>query len=120
MLRLVAVWFPAQRGPLMGQLTGLVGQAGQLLALAPLAVMLHATSWEIVFGGIAGVLHGTGMRRPILLHGVDATVWPFVERARRERRSTRVGLEDGSTLADGSLATDNAAIVAAAVAVFRG
>ncbi len=54
-LRLVAVWFPAQRGPLMGQLTGLVGQAGQLLALAPLAVMLHATSWEIVFGGIAGL-----------------------------------------------------------------
>lgn len=70
--------------------------------------------------GIAGVLHGTGMRRPILLHGVDATVWPFVERARRERRSTRVGLEDGSTLADGSVATDNAAIVAAAVAMFRG
>jgi hypothetical protein len=54
-LRLVAVWFPAQRGPLMSQLTGLVGQAGQLLALAPLAAMLHATSWEIVFGGIAGL-----------------------------------------------------------------
>jgi uncharacterized protein (DUF849 family) len=70
--------------------------------------------------GIAAVLRGAGTRRPILLHGVDATVWPFVERARRERRSTRVGLEDGSTLADGSLATDNAAIVAAAVAVFRG
>jgi MFS family permease len=54
-LRLVAVWFPAQRGPLMSQLTGLVGQAGQLLALAPLAALLHATSWEIVFGGIAGL-----------------------------------------------------------------
>jgi hypothetical protein len=39
----------------MSQLTGLVGQAGQLLALAPLAAMLHATSWEIVFGGIAGL-----------------------------------------------------------------
>lgn len=70
--------------------------------------------------GIAAVLRGAGMRRPILLHGVDATVWPFVERARRERWSTRVGLEDGSTLADGRVAKDNAAIVAAAVAVFRG
>lgn len=69
---------------------------------------------------IAAVLQGAGARRPILLHGVDATVWPFVGRARRERWSTRVGLEDGSTLADGSVATDNAAIVAAAVAVFRG
>ena len=54
-LRLIATWFPAQRGPLMSQLTGLVGQAGQLLALAPLAALRHATSWEIAFGGIAGL-----------------------------------------------------------------
>ncbi|MFT3798946.1 MFS transporter [Microbacterium sp.] len=54
-LRLIATWFPAQRGPLMSQLTGLVGQSGQLLALAPLAAILHATSWETVFGGIAGL-----------------------------------------------------------------
>lgn len=54
-LRLVATWFPAQRGPLMSQLTGLVGQAGQLLSLAPLAALLHATSWEVTFGGIAGL-----------------------------------------------------------------
>lgn len=54
-LRLVATWFPAQRGPLMSQMTGLVGQAGQLLALAPLAVLLHATTWSITFGSIAGL-----------------------------------------------------------------
>lgn len=54
-LRLIATWFPARRAPLMSQLTGLVGQSGQLLALAPLAALLHATSWEIVFGGIAAL-----------------------------------------------------------------
>lgn len=54
-LRLIATWFPAQRAPVMSQLTGLVGQAGQLLALAPLAALLHATSWEVTFGGIAGL-----------------------------------------------------------------
>lgn len=54
-LRLVATWFPAQRAPVMSQLTGLVGQAGQLLAIAPLAALLHATSWEIAFGSIAGL-----------------------------------------------------------------
>ncbi|MFE6994750.1 nitrate/nitrite transporter [Microbacterium sp. NPDC057659] len=54
-LRLVATWFPAQRGPLMVQLTGLVGQCGQLLALIPLAALLHATSWSITFGSIAGL-----------------------------------------------------------------
>ncbi len=54
-LRLIATWFPTQRGPLMSQLTGLVGQAGQLLALAPLAALLHSTSWQIAFGSIAGL-----------------------------------------------------------------
>jgi uncharacterized protein (DUF849 family) len=31
-----------------------------------------------VADGIAAVLDGAGLRRPMLLHGVDATVWPFV------------------------------------------
>ncbi|SDA89199.1 3-keto-5-aminohexanoate cleavage protein [Mesorhizobium qingshengii] len=70
--------------------------------------------------GIAAVLERAGVRRPILLHGVDATVWRFVELAHHKRWSTRVGLEDGKTLADGGTARDNAAIVEAAAAIFRG
>lgn len=54
-LRLVATWFPAQRGPIMVQFTGIVGQAGQLVALVPLAALLHATTWTITFGSIAGL-----------------------------------------------------------------
>ncbi len=54
-LRLVATWFPAQRGPIMVQFTGIVGQAGQLVALIPLAALLHSTSWTIAFGSIAGL-----------------------------------------------------------------
>ncbi len=54
-LRLIATWFPAQRGPLMVQFTGIVGQSGQLVALIPLAALLHATSWTITFGSIAGL-----------------------------------------------------------------
>lgn len=54
-LRLVATWFPAQRGPIMVQLTGIVGQAGQLIALVPLAALLHATTWTITFGSVAGL-----------------------------------------------------------------
>ncbi|MEN0022048.1 MAG: MFS transporter [Microbacterium sp.] len=54
-LRLVATWFPAQRGPVMVQFTGIIGQAGQLVALVPLAALLHATSWTITFGSIAGL-----------------------------------------------------------------
>ncbi len=54
-LRLIATWFPAQRGPMMGQLTGIIGQAGQLVALIPLAALLHATTWSIAFGSVAGL-----------------------------------------------------------------
>ena len=54
-LRLIALWFPAQRAPVMVQLTGIVGQGGQLVALIPLAALLHATSWSIAFGSIAGL-----------------------------------------------------------------
>jgi MFS family permease len=54
-LRLIATWFPAQRAPVMVQLTGIVGQSGQLVALLPLAALLHATSWTITFGSIAGL-----------------------------------------------------------------
>ncbi|MGN7859306.1 MFS transporter [Microbacterium sp. 22303] len=54
-LRLVAIWFPAQRGPLMAQLTGIVGQLGQLVALLPLPVLLHSTTWSVTFGSLAGL-----------------------------------------------------------------
>ncbi|WP_345185842.1 MFS transporter [Microbacterium panaciterrae] len=54
-LRLVAIWFPSQRGPLMAQLTGIVGQLGQLVALLPLPVLLHSTSWSVTFGSLAGL-----------------------------------------------------------------
>ncbi|SIT53854.1 conserved hypothetical protein [Mesorhizobium prunaredense] len=72
-----------------------------------------------VSDGIAAVLDRAGMRRAILLHGSDATVWPFVHRAAERHWSTRVGLEDGKALPDGTTASGNAALTAAAVAIFR-
>jgi uncharacterized protein (DUF849 family) len=72
-----------------------------------------------VADGIAAVLDRANVRRSILLHGFDATVWPFVELARSRRWSTRVGLEDGKLLPDGTTASDNVALVAAAAAIFR-
>lgn len=54
-VRLIATWFPAQRSSIMVQLTALVGQSGQLLSLAPLAALLHATTWSVTFGSVAGL-----------------------------------------------------------------
>lgn len=68
---------------------------------------------------IVAVLDDAGIARPVLLHGLDATVWPLVARAAARRWSTRVGLEDGRHLPDGSQAADNAAMVAAAMVAMR-
>ena len=55
-----------------------------------------------------------------LLHGFDATVWPLARKAAAAGLSMRVGLEDGDRLPDGSVARDNAALVAAARALLPG
>ena len=73
-----------------------------------------------VADGILSVLALAELKKPILLHGFDDTVWPFVERAVREGFSTRVGLEDGSTLPDRSVAPSNAELVRAAVQIAYG
>ena len=48
-LRLVTAWFPPRRVPLMTQVTGLVGQSGQLLSIIPLAALLHGPGWTPAF-----------------------------------------------------------------------
>lgn len=55
-LRLVASWFPARRVPLMTQLTGVIGQLGQVVAAVPFyAVLVHA-GWTAAFGSLAALL----------------------------------------------------------------
>jgi MFS family permease len=44
-LRLVGSWFPPNRNPLMAQLTGLIGQLGQILRAIPLVRLLHGPGW---------------------------------------------------------------------------
>ena len=59
-LRLVPQWFPARRVPVVTQLTGLVGQLGQILSAVPLAALLAASGWTTGFvsTAAAGVLVG--------------------------------------------------------------
>ena len=52
-----------------------------------------------------------------LLHGLDASAWEFVALAATRGYDTRTGLEDTLRLPDGSIATNNAALVAAALRV---
>jgi MFS family permease len=54
-LSVVTSWFPARRVPLMTQLTGLIGQVGQLLSAVPLAAVLHGPGWAPAFVSAAAL-----------------------------------------------------------------
>jgi MFS family permease len=56
-LSVVTAWFPARRVPLMTQLTGLLGQLGQVLSALPLAALLYGPGWTPAFvaAGALGV-----------------------------------------------------------------
>ena len=53
-LRVVADWFPPRRVPVMVQITGVIGQTGQLASAIPVALLLHARGWTATFGTLAG------------------------------------------------------------------
>jgi len=54
-IRLVAQWFPPRRVPVMVQVTGLIGQSGQLASAIPVAWVLHRYGWTTAFGALAVV-----------------------------------------------------------------
>jgi uncharacterized protein (DUF849 family) len=56
---------------------------------------------------------------PRLLHGSEAAAWPLLETALAWGCEARIGLEDTLALPDGTLAQDNATLVAHAVRVAR-
>ncbi|QJY49807.1 MFS transporter [Pseudonocardia broussonetiae] len=54
-LAVVNAWFPARRVPLLTQLTGLLGQLGQVLSALPLAALLYGPGWTPAFLSAAGL-----------------------------------------------------------------
>jgi MFS family permease len=57
-LRLVPAWFAPRRAPLMTQMTGLIGQLGQVAAAFPLVALLQAAGWGPTFlaTGLASIV----------------------------------------------------------------
>jgi MFS family permease len=54
-LRLVPLWFPGPTVPVVTQLTGILGQVGQIVAAYPLVALLHSAGWTPTFLGAAGM-----------------------------------------------------------------
>lgn len=54
-IRLIPLWFPVRRVPVLTQLTGQLGQFGQLISIAPFAFVLHSAGWSPAFLGLAAL-----------------------------------------------------------------
>ena len=54
-LRLIPAWFPPSRAPVLTQLTGIVGQTGQVLSAFPLVALLHSRGWTTAFTSVAAL-----------------------------------------------------------------
>ena len=52
-LRLVSFWFAPRQAPVITQVTGIVGQLGQVAAAYPLVTLLHHVGWTGSFVGAA-------------------------------------------------------------------
>ncbi|WP_442546128.1 3-keto-5-aminohexanoate cleavage protein (plasmid) [Arthrobacter sp. KN11-1C] len=63
---------------------------------------------------MAAAIREAGVTCPLLYHGDGATVWAVLDAAIEDGCETRIGLEDGKNLPDGSLARDNVELLLAA------
>lgn len=54
-LRLVPNWFPPQRVPLITQITGIVGQLGQVLSAIPFLYLLTGSGWNTAYCTAAAI-----------------------------------------------------------------
>lgn len=52
-MRILPEWFAVRQLPTVSQLTGLIGQAGQLVSVAPLALLVSVAGWASGFLGVA-------------------------------------------------------------------
>lgn len=54
-IRLVPSWFEVHKVPLFTQLTGALGQSGQILSALPLVYLLEHSGWRTAFLTCAGI-----------------------------------------------------------------
>lgn len=90
-IRLIPSWFPVRRTPVVTQLTGVLGQAGQLFAAYPLALALHAAGWTASFTSAAVI--GLGAALAVALVVRDEP-WPRPRPPVRGMRPALMQLRD--------------------------
>jgi uncharacterized protein (DUF849 family) len=94
-------------------------EAGRAGAVDRILVEIIGTPAGAAVAAAGAILERLDGDVPVLLHGEEDACWPLVAHAGRLGLPTRIGLEDTLTLPDGTPATDNAALVRAAIAVWE-
>lgn len=87
-VRLVPAWFPASRVPILTQLTGILGQVGQIFSAVPFVAVLTVAGWGTAFSSAASV---SAVAALLALLVVRATP-PGVPRPRVKQDITRIPL----------------------------
>ncbi|MFH5824566.1 nitrate/nitrite transporter [Georgenia sp. AZ-5] len=54
-LRLITAWFPERHVPVLTQMTGIIGQTGQIVSAVPFMALLHGQGWAPGFLSLAGL-----------------------------------------------------------------
>jgi uncharacterized protein (DUF849 family) len=111
------VWTEADADTLAG--TGLAGSGGLLRILIE-PQDTSADGAVALAAGIEAALDRHRFTAPRLHHGYGLATWHVLRAAIALDRDIRIGLEDTVVLADGTPATSNAELVAAAVALTVG
>jgi MFS family permease len=75
-LRLVSVWFAPSVVPLLSQLTGILGQVGQIAAAYPLVTLLQQDGWSTSFLLAAGAGFAVAVLAAALLRNAPPGVRP--------------------------------------------
>jgi MFS family permease len=100
-LRLIAVWFPPRRVPLLTQMTGILGQIGQIAAAYPLVALLQGAGWSTSFLVAGSLGLGVAILAAAALRnappGVSAAVSPLGA-AQAVRRLGHAWREPGTRL----------------------
>lgn len=82
-IRLVPAWFPPGRAPLYTQLTGILGQVGQIASAVPFVALLGSAGWSSAFRATALVAAVAGLLALLLVR-------PSPQPHRRPKHGQRV------------------------------
>ena len=98
-LRLIPAWFPTRQVPLVTQLTGLLGQVGQIASTIPLVALLKGVGWQWSYlgAGALGVLLSILVLLAVRDHPPGAAERPLHASGRQALRDLRASFAQAGT-----------------------